>query len=384
KKHKINTPATNKISGRLVSGPPFFCDLGTAPGVSVFGVLSMSGSGHVAQVVLAKTRGRNPGCGTSPCESSIGRSAMPVDRLEVRVSITKLLLVLIIVIVPLSIAGLILAERSSNSLDNSVGNDFKAMAVMYSNEVSQYMRERVNDIGALAQDPAIVNAVSAQGTAKADSNNKGLLTSSASQLLHQRKAMDPRLLSIAATDLSGNLVAISQQPAKLSYSQDPIWQAAFNNGQPLPKISEILDDEFTKSSYVNVSMPIKDAASGASTGVLTAAVSIAEPLARFRQGVIGNGARAELVNDDGIIVSAPNADVFARVKSPQFDAIHESLGSPQGSQSGWATADLRNGPWIVGYANSGLKQHFSNLGWIVLVSQEEHQAAAPIRGLVHF
>lgn len=310
---------------------------------------------------------------------------MPVDRLEVRVSITKLLLVLIIVIVPLSIAGLILTERSSNSLDNSVGNDFKAMAVMYSNEVSQYMRERVNDISALAQDPTIVNAVSgAQTTSKAESNNKGLLTSTASQLLRQRKAMDPRLLSIVATDLSGNLVAVSQQPTKLSYSQDPIWQAAFNNGQPLPKISDILDDEFTKSSYVNVSMPIKDAASGASTGVLTAAVSIAEPLARFRQGVIGNGARAELVNDDGTIVSAPNADVFARVKSPQFDAIRDSLGSPQGSQSGWATADLRSGPWIVGYANSGLKQHFSNLGWIVLVSQEEHQAAAPIRGLVHF
>lgn len=309
---------------------------------------------------------------------------MPVNRLEVRVSITKLLLVLIIVIVPLSIAGLILTERSGDSLDNSVGNDFKAMAAMYSNEVSQYMRERVNDISALAQDPTIVNAVSAQGTAKGESNNKGLLASSASQLLRQRKAMDPRLLSIVATDLSGNLVAISQQPIKLSYAQDPIWQAAFNNGQPLPKISDILDDEFTKSSYVNVSMPIKDAASGASTGVLTAAVSIAEPLARFRQGIVGNGARAELVNDDGTIVSAPNADVFARVKSPQFDAIRDSLGSPQGSQSGWAMADLRSGPWIVGYANSGLKQHFSNMGWIVLVSQEEHQAAAPIRGLAHF
>jgi hypothetical protein len=256
------------------------------------------------------------------------------------------------------------------------------MAVMYSNEVSQYMRERVNDISALAQDPTIVNAVSG-GPKVAGEGGKGLLTSGASQLLRQRKAMDPRLLSIVATDLSGNLIAVSQQPTKLSYAQDPIWQAAFNNGQPLPKISDILDDEFTKSSYVNVSMPIKDAASGASTGVLTAAVSIAEPLARFRQGVVGNGARAELVNDDGTIVSAPNADVFARVKSQQFDAIHDSLGSPQGSQSGWAMADLRNGPWIV-HANSGLKQHFSNLGWIVLVSQEEHQAAAPIRGLVHF
>jgi uncharacterized membrane protein len=78
----------------------------------------MSGSGHLAQVVLAKTRGRKPGVWHGFCESSIWRSAMPVDRLEVRVSITKLLLVLIIVIVPLSIAGLILTERSSNSLDN--------------------------------------------------------------------------------------------------------------------------------------------------------------------------------------------------------------------------------------------------------------------------
>ena len=310
---------------------------------------------------------------------------MPVDRLEVRVSITKLLLALIIVIVPLSIAGLIMAERSSNSLDNSVGSDFKTMAMLYSNDVSQYMRDRVNDIGALAQDPMIVNAATAgEGAAKAEGNNKGLLTSGASQLLRQRKITDPRLLSIVATDDSGKLVAASQQPPKLSYAQDPIWQAAFNNGQPAVRIGDILDDEFTKSSYVHVSVPIKDANSGASTGILTAAVSISDLLARFRQGPVGNGARAELVNDDGTVVSGPNADVFARVKSPQFEFVHDSLGSPQGRQSGWVMADLRNGPWIVGFANTGLKQHFSNLGWVVLVSQEEYQAAAPIRNLVHF
>ncbi len=310
---------------------------------------------------------------------------MPVDRLEVRVSITKLLLALIIVIVPLSIAGLIMAERSSNSLDNSVGSDFKTMAMLYSNDVSQFLRERINDISALAQDPTIVNAVaSGQGAAKAEGNNKGLQASNASQLLRQRKITDPRLLSLIATDDSGNLIAASQQPAKPSYAQDPIWQAAFNNGQPVAKISDILDDEFTKTSYVHISVPIKDTNSGASTGILSAAVSISDLLARFRQGSVGNGARAELVNDDGTIVSGPNADVFARVKSPQFEFVHDSLGSPQGRQSGWVMADLRNGPWIVGFANTGLKQHFSNLGWVVLVSQEERQAAAPIRGLVHF
>ncbi len=46
--------------------------------------------------------------------------------------------------------------------------------------------------------------------------------------------------------------------------------------------------------------------------------------------------------------------------------------------------DLRNGPYLIGYSATGLKQHFDNLGWAVLVSQEEHQAAAPIRQLERF
>lgn len=309
---------------------------------------------------------------------------MPVDRLEVRVSITKLLLALVIVIVPLSIAGLILTERSVKSSDNSAGNDFKTIATVYSNDVSQFMRERVTDIGALAQDPTIVNAVATgPGPAKAQSEGKGILNSNASHILRQRKILDPRFLSLMATDNSGNLVAASQQPPKLSYAQDPIWQTAYNNGQPAMKISDILDDEFTKSSYVTISVPIKDPASGSPTGILSAAVSISDLLARFRSPT-SNGARIELVNDDGTIVSAPNADVFARVKSQQFDAVRDSLGSPQGSQSGWVMADLSSGPWIVGFANTGLKVHFPNLGWIVTVSQEEHQAVAPIRSLVHF
>jgi hypothetical protein len=56
----------------------------------------------------------------------------------------------------------------------------------------------------------------------------------------------------------------------------------------------------------------------------------------------------------------------------------------EGRQAGWQLATLRNGPYLVGYAATGLKQHFDNLGWVVLVSQEEHQAAAPIRQLERF
>lgn len=309
---------------------------------------------------------------------------MAVDRLEVRISITKLLIALVVVIVPLSIVGLIMTERSDKSLDNSIGNSFKSMAMMLGDGVTQTMGERIHDVSVLAQDPVIVNAVAGgQSSAKAGASGKGLLTSNASQLLRQRKVLDPRFLSMFATDESGNVVAASQQPPKLSYAQDAIWQAAYNNGQPTPTVSDILDDEFTKSSYVNISVPVKNPESAASIGMLSAAVNVSDLLARFRQAV-GNGARAELVHQNGNIVSAPNADVFAHVRSPQYDAVRDSLGAPQGSHSGWVMADLADGPWIVGFANTGLKQHFSNLAWVVLVSQNEHQAAASVRGLEHF
>ena len=323
-----------------------------------------------------------------------------MDRFEVRVSITKLLLVLIVVIVPLSVIGLVLTERSDKALDNSIGTDFKTLAQMYSNEVSQFMRDRESEVRAMATEPAVVNALTGAGHANkaaeqtAGANEppaqgepaplKGLLASTTSRLLRERKMLDPRVLAIVVTDQSGAVVAAAQQPSKLSYAQDSAWQSVYNNGQGKVRISDIVDDEFTKSYYVDIGMPITDPATGGTIGVLNAAVSISDLILRFRQDQIGNGARAELINDDGTIISSPNADVFSRVKSQQFDAIRDSLGSLQGAQTGWQMANLQSGPYIVGYAATGLKQHFDNLGWSVLVSQEEHKAAAPIRELVHF
>jgi hypothetical protein len=83
-------------------------------------------------------------------------------------------------------------------------------------------------------------------------------------------------------------------------------------------------------------------------------------------------------------VSGPNADVFAHVKSQEFDAVRDALGTNKGRQDGWTMATLRNGSNIVAYAATGLKQHYDNLGWVVVVSQEERIASAPVRGLSHF
>ena len=305
-----------------------------------------------------------------------------MDRLEVRISITKLLLALIIIIVPLSVVGLILTQQGDRSLANSVGNDFKTIAQLMSNEISQAMKTRIADVNTLAKDPAIVAA--AQTKAAKAPDNKAMLGSPASQMLRERKALNPQFLSIVVTNQNGDVMAASQQPAKLSYAQDGMWQSVYNNGQGTAKISDIVDDEFTKSDYVNIGVPITDANTGATAGVISAAVNISDLLSRFRDAQIANGARVELVNDDGTIVSAPDSDVFAHSRSQQFAAIRDSIGGLQGSESGWLMANLQRGPYIVAYAATGLKQHFPNLGWAVLVSQEEQQAAAPVRGLEHF
>ncbi len=326
---------------------------------------------------------------------------MALDRLEVRISITKLLITLIIVIVPLSIVGLILTARSDKALDNTLGNDFKTVADMYSNDAAQFIRDRVGDVNMIAAEPALIQSVSspdhkpggqneavpgeaASKPASVGAGAKGILASNASELLRRRRELDPQFLDMVATNQDGAITAASQRQTRASLAQEPDWQAAYNNGKGAVRISNILFDEFTKSYYVNMYAPVFDPASTRCIGVLSAAVNISPLLSRFQQGQIGNGARAELVNDDGSIVSSPSADVFARKRSQAFDAVRDSLGSIQGRQTGSLTASLASGPYIIGFADTGLKQHYDNLGWVVVVSQEEHQAAAPMRQVEHF
>jgi hypothetical protein len=305
-----------------------------------------------------------------------------VDRFEVRLSITKLLIILIVVIVPLSVVGLVLTTRSDRSLDNAIGSDYKAIAQTYANDVSDFIRDRVSDVNGMAADSAVLAAVAghSSGAKYASKAAPGGMNANASDFLRQRRILDPRYLNIVVTDVTGTVVASSGHPPKSDYSQDDFWQSVYNQGQGTVRISEILDNEVAKAYYVNIGFPISNA-SGNLLGVLSAAVNISPLLSRFQQNEIGNGARAALVDENGTIISAPNLDVFAHRRAADFDAVRDSS---QGAQAGSTLIHVRGGPDIVGYATTGLKKNFDNLGWFVLVSQKEPSAAAPIRELERF
>jgi hypothetical protein len=44
-------------------------------------------------------------------------------------------------------------------------------------------------------------------------------------------------------------------------------------------------------------------------------------------------------------------------------------------------APLRSGRTLIGFADTGLKQDYRALGWVVLVAQPSEEAFAPIRGI---
>jgi hypothetical protein len=332
---------------------------------------------------------------------------MALERFEVRVSIQKVLLGLVFVIVPLSIVGLILTTRSDIALDASIGGHLKMMAQMYSNNLSHEVSDRVAAVKLIAADPGVVEAVVTANRAYQNQNEaaisdkldkaektwetpqatpavKSLLTSKQSETLRHYHEMDQQMLRITVTDERGVPVAATAKPSRYTLTGFGPWQSVYNGGKGSVTISNILYDEPTKAYFVDIGVPVTEPGTSQLAGIALASVNISPLLASFQQDTIGDGWKAYLVNSDGTVVSGPRTDVFARARSDEFAALHDSLGTLEGRQTGYVTTDLQTGRHIVGFSDTGLDKTYKNLAWTVLISQDEHEATAPIRSLSLF
>jgi hypothetical protein len=332
---------------------------------------------------------------------------MALDRFEVRISIQKVLLGLVLVIVPLSIVGLYLTSRSDSALDASIGTSLKDMAHMYSTETSHLLNDRVAAVKLIAADPGVVEAAVAsnssyakQSGASANENIQkiekiwsapegvakvnALLSSKPSETLRHYHEMDKGMLNITVADLHGVPVAATVKPGRYNLSNWDPWQAGYASGKGEVSVGNILYDEPTKSYFVNVSVPVKGPKTEQLAGIAVASVDISPILANFQQESRDSGLQAFLVNSNGAVISGPKTDVFARAHSDAFDYVNDALASADARQTGYVLADLSHGTEIVGFADTGLQKLYKNFDWTVLVSRNEHEATAPIRMLSQF
>ncbi|MGC2656963.1 MAG: cache domain-containing protein [Bryobacteraceae bacterium] len=327
-----------------------------------------------------------------------------LDRLEVKVSITKLLLALVVVIVPLSIFGLYLTQRSDRLLNNNMGTQFRSIADLDSAQVAEYIRDREMQVNAMAADPAVIEAVAAAdkaygseddsainaklektrqqwNEASGDAIAEKVLNSPASNALRRWRTLDPRLISVVITDEHGAVVAATTKPGNYSYTSNSSWIATHDKAEGTVNVGDILFDDQHKDYYADLGAPIFDKDSSRLIGVLVAADNLTEMMARFQQVQVAAGPRALLVGRDGTVLSGPKVDLFANIKSDEFTSVKDSLGTLQGRQTGYVITDTSSGRRVTGYSDTGLK---GNLGWMVFVSESEHDALAPLRGLEQF
>jgi len=329
---------------------------------------------------------------------------MPFD---IQISLQKLLTGLIVVIVPLSVVGLYLTSNTDSSLQQTVGMHFRIIAQTDAAVASQFIRDRIIDVSAIGGDPDIVDAVTAANlayggiseeaiaariqkiegqwdTPSADSLVKGMMSSRASRWLQRQRTLNRRLLKIIVADENGAAVAATEKPLHYIEADQEHWQAVYAGGKGAVNVTDVRYDERTQSDYVQIAVPVLEEGSGRFVGIVSALVDISGLFSAFGQQQLGRTGLILLVKGSGIIVNAPNVTPDLRLMSEEFTAVRDALGTLEGRQAGYVTAAMRNEERIVGFADTGLKRSLPNLDWLILVSQSEREALAPVRTLEHF
>jgi hypothetical protein len=330
--------------------------------------------------------------------------AMPLEeKLEVRFSLTKLLIGLLLTVVPISVLGLYSIAQSQKSLERTIGHYFKTIAEGTAAGTSHFIKDRVVDVVVIAAQPAIIDAVVAsnrsyQGmtdaaiaakiekidkawnTPAADSMLKEMLATPASRLLRRHHDLDPRILRITVTDAKGANVAMSHKTLDYYQADEEYWQNIYAQGRGAISVTDILYDEATKANYLGIGVPVVEEGSGQFIGTLDALVDVSSVFPIVNEVQIGSTGRTILVKDDGTVISAPNVNLSMKLKSDEYAALGEALRTSEGREVGYVVADIRrSGQNLIGFADTGLKQDYGKLGWIILVCQNTSEAFAPIR-----
>ena len=333
---------------------------------------------------------------------------MATEGVDVRISLERLLVGLLLTIVPLSVAGLYVTDRGDNALQQAIGSHFKIIADSKADQISQFVNDAVMEVGAIAAATAVteeaaaanqnyLGANSSAAASRIQSRQKEwntpqgaavaqrILSTRAARLLNRYREIDRRFLRITVTDEQGVAVAATHKPTLYFYGADEKWLAAQAGGKGAVQLADVKYDEATKTTYLSIGVPVLEEGSSRFLGEVQSLVDISPVAAVLNRGLTGAGPRVSLLNGAGIIIFGPEVSLSMNLKSPEYPSVNEALGTAGGRETGYVKADLTGGGrTLVGFADTGLKRDYQTLDWIVLVSQDEREAPAPIRGLLRF
>ena len=333
---------------------------------------------------------------------------MAAEGFDVRISLQRLLVGLILSIVPLSILGFYITAHSEKALELAVGGHFKIIADSKAGQIGQFVNDLVVVMGALASVPAVREETGAADTAyrgaggpsvdrRIESIQKEwdgpqsapvvqkILSSRTSRLLRSYREMDPRFLRITVTDASGVVVAATHKPWRYFYGDEEQWLGVYAGGKGALQLGDVKYDSATKTNYISVAMPVLEEGSSRFLGAVQALVDISPIAAMLSRGLVAAGPRASVLKEDGTVIFGPDVSISMNLKAVEYPAVKDAMGGTLGRTTGYVIADMGGGlRHLVGFADTELKRDYHNLGWLVIVSQDEREATAPNRAVSWF
>ncbi|HUA16074.1 MAG TPA: cache domain-containing protein [Verrucomicrobiae bacterium] len=334
---------------------------------------------------------------------------MPLDALEFRTSLQKLLIGLILILVPLTVFGFYMALQGDSHMRQAGGENFRSLTLSTAESASDFIAARVRDVSLIANLPAPMQAVTLANrqyehlsdeavrakldaidqtweSPHTDALSARILTSDLASELRRIRELNPVLLRITVADVNGAAVAATDRPARYSQADQEFWQVLpVSAGRGTIHVSGLRYDDQSRLYYVSITYPILQEGSGRFIGAVTATADVSPLFAQLNRRQMGRTGRLFLVDQDGTVIEAPGVTPAMKIKSEEYAAIHDAMGSLRGREAGYIFTTLSNGEsYLIGFADTGLKGSYPSLPWIVLASQETREVTGPIRHMTAF
>jgi hypothetical protein len=327
---------------------------------------------------------------------------VPRDTFEFRIAYRKLLLGLLLTVVPISLVALYAISQGASSLRETIGSHYSTIAEAVANQVTQFVHDRVIEVGLMAANPAVIAEINAANrsyenlseaaiadkirkteeiwlTSEADALAGRILSSPASQSLRSYLRILPYFLRITVTDERGATAASTHKTIDYYQADEPYWQNIYAQGRGAISLTDIEYDVVTKNNYIGIGVPILDEDSRQLIGTLDALVEVSSVFPLVRQPESGTGGSIYLVKDDGTVITGPKATLSMNLRSDEYGAVVDAMRTIVGREAGYVVADFGNqGERVIGFADTGLKEDFEALSWVVLASQPAREAFSPI------
>jgi hypothetical protein len=333
---------------------------------------------------------------------------MPLDSLEFRTPLKNLLVALIVILVPLTVFGFYVALQGDSHIRQTSGENFRSLTLNAAESTSDFIASCVKDVSLVANTPGPVQAVTLANrqyqalsddavaakviqleqdweTSNADALAEKILSSDLAHQLRRLRELNPMLLKITVADIAGSTVAATDRPIRYAVNDPDLWRQLAAGGRGAIRVSDLRYDDQSRLYYLSIAYPILQEGTGRFIGAVTATVDVSTLFAQLNRRQIGRTGRLFLVRDDGTVIEAPGITPLMNIKSEEYVAIHDAMGSLRGRQTGYMFATLSNGQsYLIGFADTGLKQAYPTLPWTVLASQETREITGPVHNTIVF